>query len=61
MILVGVEGVHSVTPSLLESLNLSEILFLAHGDDQVFILNHSSISEHNLVILRVELLNSNVV
>lgn len=61
VVLVGVEGVDGVTPSILKSFNLREILFLAHGDDQVLILDHSAISQHNLITLRVELLNSDVV
>jgi hypothetical protein len=61
MVLVGVEGVDSVTPGILKSLNLRKILFLAHGDDQVLILDNTAISQHDLVTLRVELLNSDVV
>jgi hypothetical protein len=58
---VGVEGVHGVAPGIFESLDFSEILFLAHGDDQVFILDHTSISQHNLVILGIELFDTDVV
>lgn len=61
VVLVGVEGVDGVTPGILKSFNLSEILFLAHGDDQVFILDHTAVSQHHLVTLRVELFNSDVV
>jgi hypothetical protein len=61
MILVGVERVDCITPGILKSLNLSEILFLAQGDDQVVILDHTAVSQHNLITLRVELLNSDVV
>jgi hypothetical protein len=34
-------------------------LFLAHGDDQILILNGSSISQCDSIFLRVELLHSN--
>lgn len=61
MVLIGVEGVDSVTPGILKSFNLSKILFLAHSDDQVLILDHATISQHDLVTLRVEFLNSDVV
>jgi hypothetical protein len=53
--------VHSIAPGILKSLNFGEILFLAHCDDQVLILDHTPISQHNLVILGIKLLDSDVV
>ncbi len=44
MVLVGVEGMDGITPGILKSLNLSEILFLAQSNDQVLILDHTAIS-----------------
>ena len=61
VVLVGVEWVHSIAPGILKPLDFSVILFLAHGDDQVLILDHTAISQHNLVILGIELLDSDVV
>lgn len=58
---IGVEGVHSVTPGILKSLDFSKILFLAHSDDQVLVLDHTTISQNNLVILRIEPFDSDIV
>jgi hypothetical protein len=61
MVGVGVERVHSVTPGILKPLDFSNILSLAHSDDQVLVLDHATISQDNLVILRIEPFDTDIV
>ena len=61
MVGVGVERVHGVAPGILKSLDFSNILSLAHSDDQVLVLDHATISQDNLVVLRIEPFDTDVV
>lgn len=61
VVLVGVEGVHGIAPGLLESLDLRGVLFLAHGDHQVLVLDGPAVAQHYLAGVRIELLDSHVV
>lgn len=61
VVLVGVEGMHGIAPGLLEPLDLRGVLFLAHGDDQVLVLDGPAVAQHYLAAVGIEPLDSNVV
>lgn len=61
MIEICVERVYSISPSIFESFHGGEIILLTCSNDQVFILDGSAIFQDDLIVLRVELFNSDVV
>jgi hypothetical protein len=61
MVSVGVEWMRGVAPCVLESLDLTEILFLTRSDHQVFVLYHTAISQDYLTLLRIEPFDTDIV
>ena len=61
MVSVGVEWMCGVAPCILKSLDLTEILFLTRSDNQVFVLDHTTISQDYLTVLRIEPFDTDVV
>lgn len=61
MILVSIERMKSVSPSILEALDAIEVILATHGDDKVFILDSPAISEDDFVIFSVDLVDTDVI
>jgi len=61
VILVGIERIDSISPSIIETFDFTVIFLLSHSDHQVVILDSPAISENNFVFIRIDLINSNVV
>jgi hypothetical protein len=61
VVLISVEGVHSIAPCLLKSFNGSEVLFLPQSDHQILVFDCSSIPKHYFIIVWIDLINTYVV
>jgi hypothetical protein len=61
VISVGVEGVYGISPGIVEALDFLVVLLLAHGDDQVFVLDDPAVAEDDLVLVGVEAVDAHVV
>lgn len=61
VILVGVEGMDGICPSIIKSFDLLIVFFLSDGYHQIFILNNSSVSKSDLILAGIDLVDSNVV
>ena len=61
VILIGIERIDSISPSIIETFDFAVIFLLSHSDHQVVILDSPAISENNFVFIRIDLVNSDVV
>lgn len=61
VILIGIERIDSICPSLIKSFDFIIVFFLSESKHQIIVLNSSAISENNLIFARIDLVYSNVV
>lgn len=61
MVLIGIERIHRIRPSLVKSFDRSKIIFLPKSQNQIFILNGPSISKKDLIFVRVDFIHSHIV
>ena len=61
VVLVGVEGVESVRPSLIEPFDFGVVLLLPERQHQILVFDGPSVPEHDLVPARMDLLNSYII
>ena len=58
MIIVSIEGVLGICPSILKSFDRAVVIFLSHGNNKIFILNGSSIFKSDWTFTCIDLLNT---
>ena len=61
MVAISVEGMVGISPGIVESLDGVVVFLLAHGHNQILILDGPAISEGDLVALGADLVNAHVV
>lgn len=60
MVQVREYGMVSISPCLIESLDSIKVMFHSHSDYKMVITDFPSISEDDLVLIRVDLLASHI-
>lgn len=61
MVLICVERVKSVSPSIFKTFNRLVVVLLTHGNHQILVLDDTSIAKGDLASTRVDLIDTHIV
>ena len=61
MVLVGVEGMHGIGPSVFKTFDFLIVILLPESEDKIFVLDDSAISKDNFVFAGVYLIHADIV
>ena len=61
MVLVGVERVDGIAPSIIKTLDVLIVVLLTHSNDEVLVLDDASIAESDLICAGIDLFDTHVI
>lgn len=61
MVLVCIERINRICPSLVESFDCCKVIFLSYSQDQIVVFDSPTISEHNFIFLGIDFVNSHII